>query len=178
MIMDCLGSRMLMGQNFRATNFEATKLGGEPSKPHIKRLWDIFLTYGCRRILDAGCGFGWFGRYKPEGVEVIGVDINEDKLKIAQTYEKVVKGNVCFLPFRDSSFDGILASHILEHVQNDHRAMKEFYRVLRVGGFLSRRHQPLGAVQQPIQLTFAPTIFTRFWSWQKKPISGFFTTPC
>jgi ubiquinone/menaquinone biosynthesis C-methylase UbiE len=120
-----------MGQHF---DFEAAKLGGEPSKPHINRLWDIFLTYGCRRILDAGCGFGWFGRYKPEGVEVIGVDINEEKLKIAQTYEKVIKGNICFLPFRDSSFDGVLASHILEHVQDDHRAMKEFYRVLRGGG--------------------------------------------
>src|SRR3972149_9249249 len=40
------------------------------------------------------------------------------------------------LPFIDSSFDVILCSHTLEHVDNTMFTMYEFNRVLRVGGHL------------------------------------------
>ncbi len=112
------------------------RLEGEPSKPHIKATWKIFLEHGCKRILDAGCGLGWFGKYKPEGIEVIGIDLDEVKLRTAKNYEIVISGDVCRLPFKSSSFDGVLASHILEHVPNDLEAIKEFRRVLRGGGVL------------------------------------------
>jgi SAM-dependent methyltransferase len=38
------------------------------------------------------------------------------------------------MPLPDSSFDIILCSHVLEHVEDDRRAMAEMYRVLRPGG--------------------------------------------
>lgn len=38
--------------------------------------------------------------------------------------------------FGDSSFEGILCSHVLEHVENDLLALKEFHRVLAPGGWL------------------------------------------
>ena len=39
------------------------------------------------------------------------------------------------LPFRDGSFDALLCSHVLEHVEDDRRAMGELRRVLRPGGW-------------------------------------------
>jgi SAM-dependent methyltransferase len=35
----------------------------------------------------------------------------------------------------DESFDGIICSHVLEHVQDDKAAIQEFYRVLAIGGW-------------------------------------------
>jgi len=39
------------------------------------------------------------------------------------------------MPFADQAFDVILCSHVLEHVPDDRRAMRELHRVLRPGGW-------------------------------------------
>ncbi len=38
------------------------------------------------------------------------------------------------LPYADASFDLILANHVLEHIDDDARALAELWRVLRPGG--------------------------------------------
>lgn len=45
-----------------------------------------------------------------------------------------VKADICDLPFEENSFDFILCNHVLEHIPDDEKAMKEIYRVLRPGG--------------------------------------------
>jgi SAM-dependent methyltransferase len=47
----------------------------------------------------------------------------------------MVKADITELPFPDDSFDVILCSHVLEHVVEDRKAMRELYRVLRPGGW-------------------------------------------
>ena len=42
--------------------------------------------------------------------------------------------NVTNLPFKTNFFDLIICNHVLEHVQNDLKAMKELFRVLKPGG--------------------------------------------
>jgi SAM-dependent methyltransferase len=46
-----------------------------------------------------------------------------------------VKADITALPFADDSFDVILCSHVLEHIVDDRKAMRELYRVLRPGGW-------------------------------------------
>ncbi len=46
-----------------------------------------------------------------------------------------VKADICDLPFEDSSYDVILCNHVLEHIPDDTKAMKELYRVLKPGGW-------------------------------------------
>lgn len=45
-----------------------------------------------------------------------------------------VKADICNLPFEDNSYDVILCNHVLEHIQDDTKAMQELYRVLKPGG--------------------------------------------
>jgi SAM-dependent methyltransferase len=37
--------------------------------------------------------------------------------------------------YADSSIDVVLCSHVLEHVPDDHKAVREIFRILRFGGF-------------------------------------------
>ncbi len=46
-----------------------------------------------------------------------------------------VKMDLHHIPFPDESYDVILCNHVLEHVEDDRRCMRELFRVLRPGGF-------------------------------------------
>ena len=46
------------------------------------------------------------------------------------------------IPFPDGSFDVLMANHLLEHVADDRQVLREFYRVLKPGGW--------GILQVPI----------------------------
>lgn len=60
-----------------------------------------------------------------------------------------VKADICQLPFQDNSFDFIFCNHVLEHIKDDAKAMKELYRVLKPGG--------MGIFQIPQDLNRATT---------------------
>ena len=45
-----------------------------------------------------------------------------------------VHADICALPFQDEFFDYILCNHVLEHIPDDRKAMRELYRVLKTGG--------------------------------------------
>ena len=47
----------------------------------------------------------------------------------------MVKMDVADIHYPDGHFDVIYCSHVLEHVPDDRRAMREFYRVLKQGGW-------------------------------------------
>lgn len=46
-----------------------------------------------------------------------------------------VKMDIHQMPFESNTFDIVLCNHVLEHVQDDIKAMREIYRVLKPGGF-------------------------------------------
>ena len=45
-----------------------------------------------------------------------------------------VKADICDLPFKNNSFDIVFCNHVLEHIQDDTKAMQELYRVLKPNG--------------------------------------------
>ncbi|MCY4562743.1 MAG: methyltransferase domain-containing protein [Flavobacteriaceae bacterium] len=47
-----------------------------------------------------------------------------------------IKANIYDLPFKDESFDLVICNHVLEHIQDDYRAIKELFRILKFKGEL------------------------------------------
>ena len=53
------------------------------------------------------------------------------------------------IPLADGEFDVVICNHIMEHVEDDLRAMRELYRVMRRGGW--------GVILSPVELDRATT---------------------
>ena len=45
-----------------------------------------------------------------------------------------VKADILDLPFNDNEFDIVFCNHVLEHIEDDSKAMKELFRVMKPGG--------------------------------------------
>ncbi len=60
-----------------------------------------------------------------------------------------VKADICDLPFPENSFDVVFCNHVLEHVEDDKKAIQELFRVLKKDGF--------GIFQVPIDMNLEQT---------------------
>ncbi len=101
------------------------------------------------RILDIGCGEGRHtsAAYRFREVTVIGADLSLQSLQAARDrldyHDRLGEHgggawglsatNIAHLPFRDSSFDLVICSEVLEHIPDDGKAMKEIIRVVKPG---------------------------------------------
>lgn len=76
-------------------------------------------------------------RLKHRVKESVVCDVSIEGLRSAKTLGlQTVKSSVTHLPFRDNSFDVVLNVHVLEHVVDDSRAIRETGRVVKRGGLL------------------------------------------
>jgi ubiquinone/menaquinone biosynthesis C-methylase UbiE len=106
---------------------------------------DRTATYDARSsILEVGAGPGMhlsfvrgpFNRY-------VVTDGSEDMVKQARAKHRdrpnveFQKENAMSLSAPDSSFDRLIATHLLEHLPEPHRVLREWHRVVRPGGTIS-----------------------------------------
>jgi SAM-dependent methyltransferase len=90
------------------------------------------------RILDAGCGTGRnlleFGSLG----EAEGVDFSGEAVDFCRRrgLERVQQADLEQLPFGDGHFDVVIATDVIEHLDDDRRAMAELRRVTAPGGRL------------------------------------------
>lgn len=109
-----------------------------------------------REVLDFGCGDGAFSfELSRQGAHVSGIDLSEEAVDFANRRHSELKtGGQFFVEscyethFPDCSFDGVLSTDVIEHVQDQQRFLAEIARVLRPGG--------LAVISTPIRLTEEP----------------------
>ncbi|MGZ3808504.1 MAG: bifunctional 2-polyprenyl-6-hydroxyphenol methylase/3-demethylubiquinol 3-O-methyltransferase UbiG, partial [Bacteriovorax sp.] len=92
------------------------------------------------KVLDVGCGAGFLSNeLAKEGLQVTGVDLSVESLKIAQAHDSTSSvhyqtADAYKLPFADQSFDVLTAMDLLEHIEKPDEAIIEFARVLKPNG--------------------------------------------
>lgn len=119
---------------------------------HLRGIWkgpyslDFFDRYVTppARILDAGCGVGRYTiplamrEYEVMGVDISSFAITElDNVRLRRNMKMgLAAADVCHLPFRDNTFDAVVAFGVLQHLlEEERRAVPlEFARVLVPGG--------------------------------------------
>lgn len=92
------------------------------------------------RIIDIGCSSGLLlQELREDGfTDLTGVDVSESAIRECQragfTQAVLIDGER--MPFADGTFAAAIASDVLEHIEDDRHALREWHRVIRPGGEL------------------------------------------
>lgn len=90
------------------------------------------------KILDVGTSTGTNLRFLREGgfTNFIGMDASSEAIHYCSLkgIRNIIGGDVCALPFSKDTFDLVLATDLIEHIDNDLSALNEIARVVRPGG--------------------------------------------
>ena len=116
------------------------------------------------RVLEVGVGTGLSLPFFPADTHVYGVDISRAMLararsRAADPRRSLLEGDVAHLPFRDASFDGVLAPYVVSAVPDPVAMLREIRRVGKPGARIvllnhfASEHPLLAAVERAITPT-------------------------
>jgi len=124
-------------------NLDKAALRGEPSyvwRAGQQRRLELIVRAAGERIkgciLENGCGVGMYVEHlSPFGGTVIGLEYDFERATEArQNSPLIINAAAESLPLPSGTFDLILSHEVIEHVQEDHTAIREIVRALKPGG--------------------------------------------
>ncbi len=114
-------------------------------KKRVQTIFEWVAPTDDMTILDMPCGRGFYlnmFRYVSK-CKLIGAELDWDVIGKAQRNVADLPDialnncNIYALPYADNSFDAVILSEILEHIDDDVAGLKEIYRVLKPGGVVA-----------------------------------------
>lgn len=112
------------------------------------RKYEIILDwlneFASLKILNVGCGSGELSHLLTEkGHEVIGIDPNEQYIEIAQKQTRELNLKRCSFQVSslenypaDELFDVVIATDVIEHIEDEQSALKKLVSLIKPNGFL------------------------------------------
>lgn len=112
------------------------------SRWHVRSMMEVIYqlveSTNPKTVLDAGCGEGFVSQYlamRNGSISITGVDVQPRAIEFAKkNFGETVTyrlGSLYALPFSDNSFDTVVCSQVLEHVDDVETAVAELKRVAR-----------------------------------------------
>jgi 2-polyprenyl-3-methyl-5-hydroxy-6-metoxy-1,4-benzoquinol methylase len=115
----------------------ATRDFGRRLRDYILSLCDVKRG---SRVLDVGSGSGWVARQLvAKSTKVVSIDLSQRnlekvKLTLGRGDADFVLADTYHLPFRSGSFDLVVISEVLEHLNSPAACLQEFERILAPNG--------------------------------------------
>lgn len=117
-----------------------------PLSPNAWMRWDLvsrLLPPGARDVLEVGCGQGGFAArlaarypsYTAVELDAVAYEVARARLSAAGGRGEVHNGDLSVLP-ADQKFDLVCAFEVIEHIEDDRKALTEWAERLRPGGWL------------------------------------------
>ena len=130
---------------YEGKNYDEGLAGYFLRKSHVWCEQAFDENFHFNRVLEVGAGTGVHLASVRHGFdEYLMTDLNAPMLDAATKRINVQSGRVdtiaqdaTALTFEDASFDRVIAAHVLEHLPQPHKVLREWFRVLRPGGVLS-----------------------------------------
>lgn len=113
-----------------------------------KSLFQQIEPLSLNSVLDVGCGEGITLRKLEElgiGKQNVGVDYSEDAIKIGKLHHPDLDiriGNIYDLAFENNSFDAVICTEVLEHLEDPSKAVDELKRVTKKYIIISVPNEP------------------------------------
>lgn len=102
-------------------------------------LWELAGEVNGKRVLDAGCGTGYFTKkLHDRGARVVGVDLSDEMIALARAsypdFDFRVDSISRLDSVADATFDLVIANYVLMDTPDLTEAVATFHRVLAPGG--------------------------------------------
>ncbi|MDH4102796.1 MAG: class I SAM-dependent methyltransferase [Thermoleophilia bacterium] len=130
-----------MGADVEHTWGTAPEFVGPRHELRETLLLDLFLKADPgRQVLNVGAGQGSFTRLlEGRGFEVVSSDVSRAAVDVLRDSVRgeALHADMTDLPFADRRFDAVVAGEVIEHIEDDRKALSEAARVLRPGGVVA-----------------------------------------
>lgn len=119
-------------------------VGDMALKRRARRIVEELDLKNDEKILEVGCGNGYYlNLLNKLGFNLILVGIDNDALALRDA-RKIIRDNrvkleladANKLPFGDNSFDKVIISEVIEHIEEEQKVLSEIYRVLKPRGVM------------------------------------------
>lgn len=113
------------------------------TRDYVIQEFKKYLSNRPATLLEIGCSSGFMlQRLRKEfpSATLVGADIvHEPLLKLADELPNVplLRFDLLQCPLPDNSIDAIVMLNVLEHIEEDHKALAQLYRTLKPGGILA-----------------------------------------
>ena len=120
--------------------------------PKINFIRDYVNISKSTKLLEVGCGNGFFTYYFSKLVYTVGLDYSKYMLSI-NPCNPLIQGSALSLPFKTDSFDLVFCSNLLHHVEDPTIVVKEMKRVSKKFVVLSEPNR-----SNPLMALFSATV--------------------